>query len=462
MSDRRAPLLHAHTGDHRDLLVALAQRRDLVAVHRGERRAGHVDVRDPGHVGLVRVDPQPHGEALRAPVVADAARALLRAQQLPDLAGQLPQRGNVLAGDAHRDRDPHSASGLELAHVERRARHSRAQRLLQRADQVLRVVLVLHLDQDLRVVGLLLLRRHRVPEAGPAAAHEGRDGLELVAGQLADDSLRLHGRAVGGGERRVLRQPDVHVEEVLEVLGEELLLELAREERSERQERERARDHAPAVLDRPGPDAVVAGGKSRLAPFLDRCLGLGPEQVVAEQRDERHRDEARRHQRAADHHGQAVHEVPGVAGQKQERQVGHDVGDGGVEDGGRELGGAEPGCHEWGMAVGQRALDRVARHHRVVHQQAEGDDQRGDRDLLQVDPQQVHEAEGHRKCDRDAERHQQRRAPLPEAHQRDEHDERHRLVEARHEEVHVLLDLERLVRGARQDQVLGQPLLEVR
>ena len=76
------------------------------------------------------------------------------------------------------------------------------------------------------------------------------------------------------------------------------------------------------------------------------------------------------------------------------------------------------------------ALDGVAGDDRIVDQQAERDDQRGDRDLLQVDAEQVHHAEGHRQRDRDRQRHQQRRAPLPEADQRDEHDQRDRLVEA--------------------------------
>ena len=104
------------------------------------------------------------------------------------------------------------------------------------------------------------------------------------------------------------------------------------------------------------------------------------------------------------------------------------------------------------MAGGELALDRVAGDDRIVDQQAERDDQRGDRDLLQVDAEQVHHAERHRQRDRDRQRHQQRRAPLPEADQRDEDDQDDRLVEAAHEQVDVLADLPRLIGRPREDR----------
>ena len=57
-------------------------------------------------------------------------------------------------------------------------------------------------------------------------------------------------------------------------------------------------------------------------------------------------------------------------------------------------------------------------------------------------------------------RQQQRRAPLPEADQRDEDDEHDRLVEAAHEEVDVLLDLQRLVGGAARMRSGGSLVLQ--
>ncbi len=84
----------------------------------------------------------------------------------------------------------------------------------------------------------------------------------------------------------------------------------------------------------------------------------------------------------------------------------------------------------------------------------ERDDQRRDRHLLQIDAEHLHHAERHGQRDRNGERHQQRRAPLPKADQRHEHHQHDRLVQALHEQVDVLLHLPRLVRGASEDQIL--------
>ena len=76
-------------------------------------------------------------------------------------------------------------------------------------------------------------------------------------------------------------------------------------------------------------------------------------------------------------------------------------------------------------------------------------------------PQHVHHAEGHQQGERNRQRHQQRRAPLPEADQRHQDHQPHRLVQARHEQVDVLLHLPRLIAGARDDQVLRQAASQV-
>ena len=115
-----------------------------------------------------------------------------------------------------------------------------------------------------------------------------------------------------------------------------------------------------------------------------------------------------------------------------------------------------------GLALGQRALDRIAGDHRVVHQQAEGDDQGGDGNLLDIDAEQVHHAEGHCQGDGDGDGHQHRGAPLPKAEPRHQHHQHDRLVERIHEQAEVLFHLQRLVGGAGDDQVLGKILLHRR
>ncbi len=64
-----------------------------------------------------------------------------------------------------------------------------------------------------------------------------------------------------------------------------------------------------------------------------------------------------------------------------------------------------------------------------------------------------------RQRDRNRDRHQQRRAPLPEADQRDDHYQTDRFVQRVHEEVDLLFHLYRLVGGVDHHQVVGQVLL---
>ena len=88
----------------------------------------------------------------------------------------------------------------------------------------------------------------------------------------------------------------------------------------------------------------------------------------------------------------------------------------------------------------------------------ERDDQRRDRNLLQVDPEHVHEAERHRQRDRNRQRHQQRRAPLPETDQRNQNHQRDRFVEASMNRLDILFHLPRLVGGSHNHQIARQQL----
>jgi len=73
-----------------------------------------------------------------------------------------------------------------------------------------------------------------------------------------------------------------------------------------------------------------------------------------------------------------------------------------------------------------------------------------------IDAERLHHPERHGERDRDRERQEERRPPLPEADQRDEHDEDDRLDQRHHEQVHVVPDLLGLVRRAMQLEPLGQ------
>ena len=110
------------------------------------------------------------------------------------------------------------------------------------------------------------------------------------------------------------------------------------------------------------------------------------------------------------------------------------------------------------MPVGERAFDGVAGDDGIVHEQPKRDDQRGDRDLLQVDAEHVGEAEGQGERDRHRNRHQHGGAPLPETDERDDDDESDRFVKRVHEEIDVFFDLARLIGSMGDDQVGGKKL----
>ena len=205
---------------------------------------------------------------------------------------------------------------------------------------------------------------------------------------------------------------------------------------------------------------------SRGNPFAGLAVGraqalLPLEHVEAQQRRERPGHEHRRDQRPRHDDRQRVDEVAGLALHQQQRQERHDVGQRRVEDRvGEALGPSHAAmCRGWPCR--QLAVDRVGRDDRRVHQQPQRDDQRRDRDLLEVDPDQLRQAQGHRDRHRDGDGDQQRAAPLHE-HQRHQHHDDDRLDQVLVEAVDLLANLLRLVARALDAQVRREQLLQVR
>ena len=165
MSESAGALLHAQARDDRDLLVALAEVETGSPFTAAADEQRDVEVRDAGEVGAVGVDLEPHGERRLAPVVAHAGRARAARGRSP-AARSRAGAGPPVSSPEMRigDRDADRLAGLELPHVDARAGHLAAQRRLQRADQLVGVVLVADLDDDLRVVELRLLGGDREPE----------------------------------------------------------------------------------------------------------------------------------------------------------------------------------------------------------------------------------------------------------------------------------------------------------
>ena len=150
-----------------------------------------------------------------------------------------------------------------------------------------------------------------------------------------------------------------------------------------------------------------------------------------------------------------------IAPESQERQVSHDVGDGGVQNRRSQLGRTQPGGDARRMPGRQITLDRVACHYGIVHEKAQRDDQAGDGDLLEVDAEHISHAERHQQGQRYRDSHQERRPPFPKTDERNDHHQDNRLVKTVHEQLNIFLDLLWLVAGASDDQIFRQTHLEV-
>ena len=147
----------------------------------------YILVRDARHVGAIRVHRQRHLKSIRPPVVAYSRCSRDRVQDGRDFSGDRAQRANILCFvervDVGQPRDPQfngvvDGIGLQLAHIDARARHALRNCGLKRSDQFRRVFFVVQFDDYLRVIQLLQLRRDRKPETRPASALKGRQRFQ--------------------------------------------------------------------------------------------------------------------------------------------------------------------------------------------------------------------------------------------------------------------------------------------
>src|SRR5436190_11228734 len=132
------------------------------------------------------------------------------------LSSRLPaQRGRIRARDANFDRHWDGLAGIELSRVDPRARHFVVQRSLDESDQIIGIMLVLYLDDDLRIVQLLKFARDGEPEPWPAATNKGGERfkdfarlpifpgmrLAIFLRRLAHDFFSAPSGFIRGGER---------------------------------------------------------------------------------------------------------------------------------------------------------------------------------------------------------------------------------------------------------------------
>ncbi len=161
------------------------------------------------------------------------------------------------------------------------------------------------------------------------------------------------------------------------------------------------------------------------APDLSALIepALAAQQIVAEERNESHGDNPRGHEGQGHHHRKGVDEELLVARQQHQREECENVDQGGEEDRAPQLMRAEPCGDSPGTAVGQLAVDAIGRHHGIIHQHAEGDDQGGDGDLMKWNSGELHASEGHRDRQGDGHGDDEGGAPFHEEQGHGNHEE---------------------------------------
>jgi hypothetical protein len=179
-------------------------------------------------------------------------------------------------------------------------------------------------------------------------------------------------------------------------------------------------DHDAAALDCEAQDREVERDQSAL-----ETLARGARAVVEGDREQGRHEVGHEHgaeEHGRDHDGNAADELADVAPHHHERDEGRDRGRGAGEDGEVDLGQPLDRGLPGRKAQVEVALDAVRHDDRLVHHDADGDDQGRDGDLVQRHVGDALEAEGHGQGQGDRDRHDEARAPA-HAEEREGHDQ---------------------------------------
>ena len=236
--------VHAHSGDDRNLFLAFLKGGDRGSADSCHRRVGDVHIRNACQIRAVRIHGERYLRTLIPPFIARAFGQRRRAQNVFNLAGnssKLPdvaalQRGVDIsgAGDANLNRII-DRIGQQLPCVQPCSRNGRGENGLQLANKLGSDLFIGNLNQHLRIIQLLKLRRRGKPEPRTSPADKGRDitesrsGLSVILlmllgklrGLLPNNLLDFACCIVGCTQVGVIRQPDIDVRPVLDVFRKE-------------------------------------------------------------------------------------------------------------------------------------------------------------------------------------------------------------------------------------------------
>eukprot|EP01022_Parablepharisma_sp_SALTPOND_P021778 TRINITY_DN435_c2_g5_i1.p1 TRINITY_DN435_c2_g5~~TRINITY_DN435_c2_g5_i1.p1 ORF type:complete len:1432 (+),score=573.01 TRINITY_DN435_c2_g5_i1:2996-7291(+) len=461
---------------HADELVALAVlgHGDTGELHGQE--VGNLLRAQAQFTGALLVDLEAD-RALRGlvPVQLHVGGAALLADLAGYLFGNLAHLGNLFATDAELYREAHRRTVLQARQAGAHAAELGAQWFFQRTRQRFAVFHRLGGDHELGKVGAGQLLVQRQVEARRARPHEADDVVDLRA--ALEDGFHAHGFTLGRLEGSALGKAQVDQQFRPVRTGEELLRHQAEGRQRTDEEQRGGNHHATTEGHAPGdraPQQLVDAGlvDGMVVVFLvvagmriggDLLVGERTrfflEQVVAQQGDQYHCRQPGQQQRNGRDLEDGARVFAGAGlGQGDRQEAGHRHQGAGEHREGRA------GIGEGGGATAVPALLQLHRHHLdgddgVVHQQAQRQHQRTQRDLVQADVEHVHEQRGHRQHDGNRNHHHHAGTDA-QRYQADHQHDGHRFGDRLKEIVHRFLHRVRHAGDCRQCQPRRQALAQ--
>ncbi|KFB70740.1 MAG: hypothetical protein AW09_004149 [Candidatus Accumulibacter phosphatis] len=368
--------------------------------------------------------------------------------------GELLQLTEVFAGNPKDDRKTHRRTVFEAQHARAQAAPFAAgigKAFFEASLEILARREVVGGDDQLREIVVEQLLVEWQVEARAAISEITREVLDRALHlRLGKDRFDLPARRFGCFQGSAVRQPQVDQQLGTTRCWKELFLHTQSQScQCCRESDQRGGDHQPAMPQRPFDGRAHTTIERRLVRLFLVLLRLvvqffGVQQQVAQVGGEQHRHNPGNQQRDAHHREDRKGVFTGTGPGETNR---HEA-DGGNQGAGEHRKSGR-GIGEGGRAEAIPALFHFHDHHfdgndRVVDQQAKRDDQRAERNPLQVDPEYGHQQEGDRQHQRDRQGDDGAGAQA-EAEEGNRQDDQDGFGQRGHEEVHRLADDLRLV-----------------
>ena len=383
-------------GENRDQFILLA-----IESHRQPFKIGPQGIGDsrpvdtgPARLGLCQLRPE-HLDLFH-PFVANRLGGGLVQQNRTRLLHQPPKFGGIRPGDAQLDLTPRGRPQDEEPDVDQSVRQESLELLLYAGSHGLDALVVVYVNQDLAIAGILVFGSVRQQESDlPAPDLGGEVGYAFLFFQIGFGALELPLRFMDVG---AFRQPEIDIKLRPGRIREKALFHGSETHHGEHKHTDDGSRHAPAETDAPCQEALVQGVK---APVIDIDLAFalflgcgGLQKNTAQQGSAGDRGQPTERQGEQDNSEQRTTILArGVLGCAD----GGKCGDGhcGTAQHGYSVLGDHIGG---GIGTGHAPLhphpDAVGDHDGVVHQHPQGDDERSQGDPFQRDMVDVHQDEG--------------------------------------------------------------------